>query len=126
MAGLLLMALAGCGSVAERGDAAADVGLRLLRAVESGDGPSACATLAPNTVRQLEESAGQSCDRAILDEDLPSPGTVTGADVYGQWAQVRLSGDTLFLAVFPDGWRVVAAGCTPRDGRPYDCAIQGS
>ena len=38
--------------------------------------------------------------------------------MYGQWAQVRLSGDTVFLAVFPGGWRVVAAGCTPRGSVP--------
>jgi hypothetical protein len=46
--------------------------------------------------------------------------------VYGQWAQVRLSEDTVFLGAFPGGWRVVAAGCTPRDNRPYDCTLQGS
>ena len=33
--------------------------------------------------------------------------------------------DTVFLAVFPGGWRVVAAGCTPHGDRPYDCVVQG-
>ena len=122
---LLLLAPAGCGSVGERGDAAAGVALRLLTAVEGRDGSGACATLAPDTLSELEESAGQSCAQAILDEDLPAPGTVTGTDVYGQWAQVRLTGDTVFLGVFPDGWRVVAAGCTPRGNKPYNCAVQG-
>ncbi|BCJ55122.1 hypothetical protein Asp14428_65970 [Actinoplanes sp. NBRC 14428] len=120
---VLLLGLAGCGSVG--GEAASAVAVRLLTAVASDDGATACATLAPQTRAELEESAGQPCDRAILDEDLPAPGTVTGTDVYGQWAQVRLTGDTLFLATFPDGWRVVAAGCTPRGSRPYDCAVQG-
>jgi hypothetical protein len=50
---------------------------------------------------------------------------MTGTAVYGQWAQVRFSGDTVFLAVFPDGWRVVAAGCEARQDRPYHCRIQG-
>ena len=122
---LLLVGLAGCGSVGERGDAAADVALRLLTAVHGEDGATACATLAPDTLQEVESSAGQPCDQAILDEDLPSPGRVTGTDVYGQWAQVRLTDDTLFLAVFPGGWRVVAAGCTPRGEAPYTCAIQG-
>ena len=122
---LLALWLAGCGSVGERSDAASDVALRLLRAVQGQDGATACATLAPNTLQEVEASAGQPCDQAILDEDLPSPGEVTGTDVYGQWAQVRLSDDTLFLAVFPGGWRVVAAGCTPRGDQPYACAVQG-
>ncbi|MEV4636881.1 hypothetical protein AB0J80_05950 [Actinoplanes sp. NPDC049548] len=122
---LLLAGLAGCSSVDERGDAATDVALRLLAAVDSKDGAAACAMLAPETRAEVEESAGQPCDQAILDEDLPALGSVTGADVYGQWAQVRLSDDTLFLAVFPGGWRVVAAGCTSRGDLPYDCSVQG-
>ena len=81
--------------------------------------------LAPETAAEVEESAGKSCAEAILQEDLLEPGSVVGSDVYGQWAQVRFSGDTVFLAMFGDGWRVVAAGCTPRGQRPYDCVIQG-
>jgi hypothetical protein len=120
------LVLAGCGSVDERGGAAASVAVRMLGAVDGGDGAGACAVLAPDTVSELEESAGKPCAEAILEEDLPAPDTVTGFDVYGQWAQVRLGEDTVFLAVFPDGWRVVAAGCTPREERPYDCRLQGS
>jgi hypothetical protein len=51
---------------------------------------------------------------------------VIGSGVYGQWAQVRLTGDVVFLAAFPGGWRVVAAGCSPQGNRPYDCTLQGS
>jgi len=123
---LAVLILAGCGSVGERSDAAAAVATRLLSAVDGKDGAAACAVLAPDTVSALEESAGKPCAEAILDEDLPAPGTVTGADVYGQWAQVRLTDDTVFLATFPGGWRVVAAGCSPRRERPYDCALRGS
>jgi hypothetical protein len=121
----LLLTVTGCTSAGDRADAAADVATRLLSAVASNDGATACATLAPETQAELEQSARKSCAEAILDEDLPAPGTVTGADVYGQWAQVRLTSDTLFLATFPGGWRVVAAGCTPRAERPYDCVLQG-
>jgi uncharacterized protein YceK len=121
-----VLVLAGCGTVRDREDAAAAVAVRLLSAVQAKDGAAACAVLAPDTSSELEQSAGKSCAEAILDQDLPGPGPVTGSDVYGQWAQVRLTGDTVFLAVFPDGWRVVAAGCAPREERPYDCALQGS
>ena len=119
------LAATGCGGPGGREDAAAAVAVRLLDAVGQGDGAAACAVLAPETLAELEESADQPCAEAVLDEDLPAPGEVTGTDVYGQWAQVRLDDDTVFLAVFPGGWRVVAAGCQPRGDRPYDCALQG-
>jgi hypothetical protein len=121
-----MILLTGCAGGGERGDAAGSVALRMLTAVESDDGPAACAVLAPDTLAELEESAQKPCAEAILEEDLPQPGAVTGTEVYGQRAQVRLTGDTVFLAVFPDGWRVVAAGCTPRGERPYDCELEGS
>ena len=115
--------LAGCASVDGRAQAADAVAERLFAAIDAGDGGAACALLAPETERSVAED--QPCAEAILDEDLPAPGQVTGTEVYGQQAQVKLTGDTVFLAVFPGGWRVVAAGCTPRGGgRPYDCEVE--
>ena len=125
LAAATVLAVAGCGSVGARADAASDAALRMLRAVESGDGATACALLAPDTAADLAQSAGKSCPDAIVEEDLPAAGAVTRTEVYGQWAQVRLPGDTVFLGAFPGGWRVVAAGCTPRGDRPYDCTLQG-
>jgi hypothetical protein len=121
-----LVALAGCGSTGGRAEAASAVATRLLTAIAGGDGAAACAVLAPGTTAELEESAGKPCPEAILDEDLPEPGPVDRTAVYGQWAQVRLATDTVFLGVFPGGWRVVAAGCDARGDRPYDCTLQGS
>jgi hypothetical protein len=117
---------AGCGAPRERQAAAVTVASRLLQAVRGGDGSGACGLLAPATRASLEESAGQACPAAILDEDLPAPQGSPASRVFGQWAQVRYRDDALFLAVFPGGWRVVAAGCTPRGERPYDCKLQGS
>jgi len=97
----------------------------MLGAVAAHDGAGACAILAPATVSELEESAGKPCPEAILEEDLAPPGSVTRVDVYGQWAQVRLAGDTVFLGAFPGGWRVMAAGCSPREELPYECTLQG-
>jgi hypothetical protein len=122
---VLLLSLAGCGSIGDREQAAAATALRLLTAVRSGDGDTACAVLAPDTAADVEQGADASCPDAILREDLPEPGVVVGTEVFGQWAQVRTSTDTLFLAVFRPGWRVVAAGCTPQGDRPYDCVVQG-
>lgn len=125
-AALAVTAVTGCGAVTDRGDAAAAVATRMLSAAAGGkDGSAACALLAPDTVAELEQSADKPCAEAILAEDLPDPGAVVATDVYGQRAQVRLSGDTVFLAVFRGGWRVVAAGCTARGDRPYDCVLQG-
>jgi hypothetical protein len=122
---LAAAALAGCGGPGGREDAASAVAVRLLEAVDRDDGAAACAVLAPQTLADLEKSADQPCADAVLDEDLPAPGRVTNTNVYGQWAQVRLDDDTIFLAVFRDGWRVVAAGCQPQGNRPYDCVLQG-
>lgn len=125
MASTLLLFVAGCSSVDDRQAAASAAAARLLTAVQNGDGQTACAVLAPATAAEVVQSAGEDCPRAILDEDLPDPGVVTAAAVYGQQAQVRTSSDTVFLAVFPGGWRVVAAGCTPQGDQPYDCVVQG-
>jgi hypothetical protein len=123
---LTVVTAAGCASVDDRGQAAADVAARFMSAVGGRDGAAACALLAPDTAEAVSDSGEKPCAEALLDEQLPAAGTVTGTDVYGQWAQVRLTGDTMFLAVFPEGWRVVAAGCTPRPERPYDCVLEGS
>ncbi|SNT47851.1 hypothetical protein SAMN05421812_10729 [Asanoa hainanensis] len=122
---LTALAVAGCGGPGGREDAAAAVAVRLLDAVAASDGAAACATLAPETLADLEKAADRPCAEAVLDQELPAPGRVTTTDVYGQWAQVRLDTDTVFLAVFRGGWRVVAAGCQPRGERPYDCSVQG-
>ncbi|MGI5240804.1 hypothetical protein [Dactylosporangium sp. CA-139066] len=128
-AALALLALSACATAPGRRDAAADVAVRLLQHVRDGDGTAACALLAPGTADAVAKSAGKACADAIGDEHLPGPGAVTGVDIDGQWAKVALSaadGDgTVFLAMFPGGWRVAAAGCRSRGQRPYDCAVQG-
>jgi hypothetical protein len=117
--------LSGCADGGGRRDAVSRVALGLLSAVADGDGAAACADLAPGTAAEVASTAGQDCAAAILDEHLPAPAAVSGVDVYGQWARVVLADDTVFLAAFPGGWRVVAAGCQSRGERPYDCTVQG-
>jgi hypothetical protein len=124
---VLVPAVAACGQLAERQDAAAAVVQRLAAAVGAGDGAAACGLLAPETRAQLEESAGKACPQAIGEEHLPAAGAVRTVDVYGEWGRVVTSDDTLFVAAFDGGWRVVAAGCRSRgEDRPYDCVLRGS
>ena len=120
----LAFVLAGCGPGSGE-DAASKVAVRLLDALQRRDGATACAVLAPDTATQLEQSTGATCPEAILGEGLPAAGAVRQVDVYGQWARVVLTEDAVFLATFPDGWRVVAAGCRPQGERPYDCLLRG-
>ena len=122
---LALTLIAGCAPAGDRGQAAAAVATRMLTAVDGKDGATACSLLAPATATEVAQSGGKPCADAIVDEGLPKPGTVTATAVYGQWAQVRIGGDTVFLATFPGGWRVVAAGCRSQGERPYNCAVQG-
>ncbi|MEU8380669.1 hypothetical protein, partial [Streptosporangium sp. NPDC048865] len=81
----------------------------------------ACALLAPEAALSLR-TGDQSCETAIGALDLPG-GRVLGTEVWGDEAQVRLSGDTVFLHRFPEGWRVRGAGCTSRGDLPYDCEV---
>lgn len=119
------LAVAGCGSTSGRESAALAVTEKFLDAASAGDGAAACAMLAPDTIGELERSSGEPCADAVLDEELPEPGPATDTAVYGQWARVKLDDQAVFLAMFPGGWRVVAAGCHPRGDRPYDCDVDG-
>ena len=88
------------------------------------DAEAACALLAPGTVTELEQATG-SCARGVTAAHLSDGGRVRDVEVYGLDAIVRLDDDTVFVARFDDGWRVTAAGCTPRGDGPYECDIRG-
>ncbi|HLM05456.1 MAG TPA: hypothetical protein VK402_09745 [Blastococcus sp.] len=89
----------------------------------AGDPETRCDLLTPAALSALEEQASQPCDEAI--EDLPlEGGEVESVEVWGGDAQVRLSGDTLFLAETSTGWRVAAAACQPNGEAPYDCEVE--
>lgn len=91
----------------------------------AGDPAAACRMLAPDTRQELEDTEGP-CPQSLSTQDLPAASSVRAVEVYGKDAIVRLGQDTLFLARFGDGWRVTAAGCTPREDRPYRCTLKGS
>lgn len=123
-AALLLATASGCAG--SRDDEARRVADGFYAALDSGEATTACATLAPETLEELEQSSGSSCEQALLAEELPAAGEARSVSVFGTMAQVRYAEDTVFLARFGSGWRVTAAACTPQRPRPYDCRIKGA
>jgi hypothetical protein len=91
----------------------------------SADASARCDQLLPTAREQLEQDEQSSCVDAINSLPLDG-GEVTGVEVWGGDAQVRLGRDTVFLSKTSSGWRVAAAACTPRHERPYDCQVEAS
>lgn len=119
----VLPLLAGCAGVDPTGPSSA--AQAWLAALQSRDGAAVCALLAPDTRTELEQQSGSPCDRAVLAVELPDMGSIVSVGQWGQTAIVRLDADTLFLAHFGAGCKVIAAGCQPQGDKPYDCRVQG-
>ena len=94
-------------------------------ALVADNAAAACRLLAPGTKAELEQSSGNPCPAAILAEDLPAPGDMGDSASFGTMAKVTFAEDTVFVAAFRGVWKVVAAGCSPVPGHPYDCQLQG-
>lgn len=118
-------ALAGCATPEAERDAVDAAALRFARLAERSDHAAACRLLAPPTREALAQEPGPSCEAGLGEAALPAPGRIRTTDVYGHQARVVLEHDTYFVTWFPDGWKVRAAGCTPRPERPYDCRVKG-
>jgi hypothetical protein len=119
---LACLVLTGCGANPAGPRAAATA---YAAAWGSKDGAAVCRLLAPNTRAGVAKSGGKPCPQAVLDEKLPAPGATKETRVWGRGAQVVMAADTLFLSDFTNGWKVVAAGCRPQPGKPYDCQVSG-
>jgi hypothetical protein len=90
----------------------------------SGDAEMRCDLLAPATLAAFEKSKSAPCTEAV--QDLPlEGGAVESIEIFGGDAQVKLTGDTLFLAETRAGWRITAAACRPKGEAPYDCEVDG-
>jgi hypothetical protein len=121
LAPAVALVLSGCAGADPSGPSA--VAARFAHAVSESDDAAACALLSP-AVAEAVGSPDGSCPRALPALKLPDPGTVRHVDVDGRSARVELDDDTMFLAEFPGGWRVIGAGCTARpDDQPYDCTV---
>ncbi|MET8865812.1 hypothetical protein ABZW11_22985 [Nonomuraea sp. NPDC004580] len=117
----LAMGLTGC---AVDTAAPARTAERFHAALSAHQEEAACALLSRQTAEKLPDP-GQSCAAALRELRLGPGGAVTGVSVWGEEAQVRLRGDTLFLHRYADGWRVKAAGCEPAGDLPYNCEVDG-
>ncbi|WP_418960783.1 hypothetical protein [Streptomyces tritici] len=124
---LALAALCACGAPAAREDGALRTGRAYAAALSARDYPAACRLLAPVSREQLVADEQDPCGPALRSLGLPAPGAADGVEVYGRQALLRMKGDTLFLSLFDDGWRITAAGCDRQGGdQPYDCLLKGS
>lgn len=117
--------LTGCGGAGGRTAEVRDAAVAFREGLRTENAAATCALLAPATRDTLESSEGKPCVAVIAGEELPVAGPVRGVDVYGNQGRTVFDGDTLFLSRFPDGWKIVAAGCTPDPGRPYTCVVEG-
>jgi hypothetical protein len=114
--GATVAMLAGCAAT-ERPDVE-----RVAEDFTSGDPPARCALLAPAALASVERDGPCFAEVAAA---APPGGEVLQSSVWGDEAQVRLSGDTLFLTRTSAGWKVVAAGCTANGDLPYVCRLEG-
>ncbi|MGW7262331.1 hypothetical protein [Streptomyces sp. NPDC054842] len=125
----VLTAVSACDTLPDRRDQVTTEVTRFEQALGAENREQLCAALAPATREELEQSDKRRCQEAIglaiEEEELSAAGSVRGVDVYGDQARVVLERDTVFLAHFPTGWKVTAAGCRPRPQRPYECEIKG-
>jgi len=123
---LSVAATSSCAALGPDTGGAGDTAAAFASAVAHQDAVAACSLLAPETKSDVE-SAGASCEKALLGEDLPRAAGVQNVTAYGRSAQVVLHGDVVFLSRFADHdrWLVTAAGCRPRGDRPYHCAVSG-
>lgn len=118
-----LVLLSGCDGRASNARSAAAA---FERAWQVHDAKAVCAALAPGTRSELEADEQTACPQALGEISLPLAGRARTVNVYGRQARVVLTSDTLFLSLFPGGWKVVAAGCSARPDKPYSCVLKGA
>jgi hypothetical protein len=118
---------AGCGTHDDERSVGA-VTDRFYSALRAHAGDQACAQLSTNAVDTLESASGRSCAETITTLKLPGS-RAAHATVYLDSARAEIAGAKPGEAAFLDrtalGWRVSAAGCTPKGDGPYDCELDG-
>ncbi|GAB3520462.1 outer membrane protein assembly factor BamD [Arthrobacter monumenti] len=122
---IALMALAGC-SAFNPGTAKAEKTAEVFHAhLADSEYGAACRMLTATTLETLEDDDVGTCAAKLRELAIGPAGSVESSGAYGRNAQVVLSQDTVFLTLSGQEWKVIAAGCTSRGERPYDCAVEG-
>ncbi len=122
---LLATGLATSGCAGQSGDPAVDRARHFYASVSHQDGAAACADLAPEARKSLEQQEKKPCADAILDQGLPDMVGRADVEVFGSMAQVTFPDETAFLSRYGDDWLLTAVGCTPVTGdKPHDCSVE--
>ena len=124
---LLCLAATGCGRGEDR-DRATEVAEKFLQAIGAGDAAVACGLLADDTRKALEDEESKPCGEAIGGVQIEA-GAPAAVELYLTNAKADLdNGDSAFLSLTADGWRISAAGCKAGDGppaeAPMDCELE--
>lgn len=115
--------LTGCGSATD--GPVADRAAHFYSAINDHDAAGACADLAPEARKSLEEQEKKKCEDAILDQKLPHVSGAGKTRVYGSMAQVAHRGEVAFLSRYDHRWLLTGVGCTKAGaGQPYNCTIE--
>ncbi|GAA6527659.1 hypothetical protein [Intrasporangium sp. DVR] len=127
LAAPVAFALGGCGS--PEAASAASAASRFVR-LAADDPAAACELLAPRTREKVTEEAKGSCAEGLRSQlaSAATDGPDVEPEIAGHTAKVATGGQTVFLSLFEDGWKVLAAGCTRASedtSTPYDCALEG-
>ena len=120
---LVVLGLSGCASNHEA--AVSQVAEQLHAAIDNEDGASACDVLSDDVQEELQDAEGSSCEVAVLEAGISTKGRIESVEVYGTAGQVRYDDDVIFLADFPDGWKIIGAACEKQAAEPYDCKVRG-
>ncbi|PWN03293.1 hypothetical protein DJ010_09260 [Nocardioides silvaticus] len=123
--GAALVAGMATSACAQSGDPAIDRAQHFYASVSHKDGAAACADLAPEARKALEQQEGKPCAEAILKQGLPDMVGEADVQVFGSMAQVTFPDETAFLSRYGDDWLLVAVGCEPATGdEPHDCSVE--
>lgn len=117
-------ALSGCGASGSALRDAREAAVGFLQAVQAEDGAAACALLVPDAREAVASDTGKSCEQGVLELELDAPAGAPRVEVFGEEGLVELTGQRVFVDATAAGWRVVAAGCTPRPPRQDECEVE--
>lgn len=95
-----------------------------VHSLQRGDGAGACRLLTPDARQSTTGATDVSCADAVKSVHEERD-VVSGVQVWGDTAQVRIGSDVMFLRHIDGAWSVSGAGCERQPEGPYDCTVGG-